>query len=118
MLALVLALAGAPVLASSWIARDSNLRTGPGNDYRVRAVLQTCDMVDVVGRSRGWLHVESDRGLGWVRASNVSDRRPRGCRGHRPDVIIDPPWRPDPWHRPIRPHNPNPLDEWNRWHDW
>lgn len=117
-LALALALSGLPALASSWITRDSNLRAGPGTDFHIRGVLRTCARVEVLGRSRGWLEVDSRRGYGWVRASNVSDHRPRGCRGGRPDIIIDPPWHPDPWHRPIRPRNPNPLDDWNRWHDW
>lgn len=122
-LALALAGASAPALASSWIVEDSNLRSGPGTDYRVRAVLRSCARVEVLGRSRNWLEVDSQRGYGWVRASNVSDHRPRFCRGGapivHPPIIVDPnPWHPDPWHRPLRPRDPNPLDDWNRWHDW
>jgi hypothetical protein len=127
LLAVALAVAAAPALASSWVIRDAPLKARPDPESRTRAHLCTCDRVDVLERRHGWLRVESDLGHGWIAARHVSRHRPAHCHRTRVDIILQPPillhpWpgHPDPWpwHRPVRPRPPQPLDQWNQWHDW
>ena len=44
-----------------------NLRTGPGNQYRITGLLKTGDSVRIVKRAEGWTQVrQSDGKEGWV----------------------------------------------------
>ena len=48
------------------VAHALNLRTGPGNDYRVTAWLRNGDWAVVVGYRGLWAQVETASGNGWV----------------------------------------------------
>jgi len=43
-----------------------NLRTGPGNQYRILATLETGDSVEVLSRGDGWIEVSAEGKSGWV----------------------------------------------------
>jgi SH3 domain protein len=43
-----------------------NLRTGPGNQYRILASVETGDSVEVLSRGDGWIEVRSEGKSGWV----------------------------------------------------
>ena len=64
--ALVAGVAGAE---TSWVKDELtlNLRTGPGNQYRIKGTIKTGESVQLVGRREGWTEVTSTRlGSGWV----------------------------------------------------
>jgi SH3 domain protein len=43
-----------------------NLRTGPGNQYRILASVETGDSVEVLSRGDGWIEVRAEGKSGWV----------------------------------------------------
>jgi SH3 domain protein len=43
-----------------------NLRTGPGNQYRIIASVETGDSVEVLSRGDGWIEVNAEGKTGWV----------------------------------------------------
>ena len=43
-----------------------NLRTGPGNQYRILASIETGDSVEILSRGDGWIEVNAEGKSGWV----------------------------------------------------
>jgi SH3 domain protein len=43
-----------------------NLRTGPGNQYRILASVETGDSVEILSRGDGWIEVSAEGKSGWV----------------------------------------------------
>jgi len=43
-----------------------NLRTGPGNQYRILASIETGDSVEILSRGDGWVEVSAEGKSGWV----------------------------------------------------
>jgi uncharacterized protein YgiM (DUF1202 family) len=43
-----------------------NLRTGPGNQYRIIASVETGDSVEILSRGDGWIEVSAEGKSGWV----------------------------------------------------
>ncbi len=43
-----------------------NLRTGPGNQYRILTSVETGDSVEILSRGDGWIQVRADGKSGWV----------------------------------------------------
>jgi len=43
-----------------------NMRSGPGNNYRIISVLPLATPVTVIGEDRGWQNVQTEQGTGWV----------------------------------------------------
>ena len=43
-----------------------NLRTGPGNQYRILASVETGDSVEILSRGDGWTEVSAEGKSGWV----------------------------------------------------
>ena len=43
-----------------------NLRTGPGNQYRILASIETGDSVEILSRGDGWIEVSAEGKQGWV----------------------------------------------------
>jgi SH3 domain protein len=43
-----------------------NLRTGPGNQYRILGTVETGDSVEILSRGDGWIEVRADEKTGWV----------------------------------------------------
>ncbi|HEY8152912.1 MAG TPA: TIGR04211 family SH3 domain-containing protein [Myxococcota bacterium] len=43
-----------------------NLRTGPGNQYRILDSVETGDSVEILSRGDGWIEVNADGKTGWV----------------------------------------------------
>ncbi len=65
-----LMLLATPSLAErSWVKDELvlNLRSGPGNEFRILGVIKTGDEIDVLERASEWTQVEVDRfGRGWI----------------------------------------------------
>ena len=54
---------------TAWVKDELtlNLRTGPGNQYRIKGVIKTGESVQILNRREGWTEVSSTRlGSGWV----------------------------------------------------
>lgn len=78
--ALVAGVAGAE---TSWVKDELtlNLRTGPGNQYRIKGIIKTGESVQVVNRREGWTEVRSTRlGNGWVPEGFLQPEPPAGLR--------------------------------------
>ena len=61
-----------------------NLRTGPGNQYRITGLLKTGDSVRIVKRGEGWTQVRlSDGKEGWVPAGFLMADPPAATRVER-----------------------------------
>jgi SH3 domain protein len=61
-----------------------NLRTGPGNQYRIVGLLKTGDSVRIVKRGEGWTEVRlTDGKQGWVPAGFLMDGPPAATRVER-----------------------------------
>ncbi|MCF8034110.1 MAG: SH3 domain-containing protein [Desulfarculaceae bacterium] len=59
------------------LAEALNLRSGPGMNYPVVAVLSQTTVLDLQGRSNGWLYVRAPGGQrGWVARQFTSDNNP------------------------------------------
>jgi uncharacterized protein YgiM (DUF1202 family) len=43
-----------------------NLRTGPGNQFRILAMIDTGDSVEILSRGAGWTEVRAEGKTGWV----------------------------------------------------
>ena len=86
--ALVFAMAGvwtaAPAHAErAWVKDELrlNLRTGPGNQYRIKGTVSTGDSVDVLARRENWTQVRSaELGEGWVPEGFLQPQPPAGLR--------------------------------------
>ena len=65
-----LMLLATPSLAERRWVKDElvlNLRSGPGNEFRILGVIKTGDEIDVLERASEWTQVEVDRfGRGWI----------------------------------------------------
>jgi len=79
-----LLLAASPAAAQdSWVKDEVqiNLRTGPGNQYRITDNLETGDSVRIVQRGDGWTLVRlADGREGWVPAGFLMDEPPAATR--------------------------------------
>lgn len=54
------------------------MRTGPGNDYKVIAVLSTGTALELIEEKEDWLHVRSDPSKeGWILKRFTSDETPK-----------------------------------------
>jgi SH3 domain protein len=86
----VVILAIAAVAASaetSWVKDELrlNLRTGPGNEYRIKGFIKTGDAVTVLSRREGWVQVrtQSELGDGWVEDGFLDAEPPAAMRLER-----------------------------------
>jgi SH3 domain protein len=68
MLALALLVAVRASAETGWVDDQVrlNLRTGPGNQYRIVGSVETGDSVQVLSRGDGWIEVRADGKTGWV----------------------------------------------------
>ncbi|NNL67841.1 MAG: TIGR04211 family SH3 domain-containing protein [Myxococcales bacterium] len=86
-LALALLLLATPATAQEVWVKDEvnlNLRTGPGNQYRITGLLKTGDSVRIVKRGEGWTQVRlSDGKQGWVPAGFLMAEAPAATRVDR-----------------------------------
>jgi SH3 domain protein len=67
----------------AWIRGEIrlNLRTGPGNNYRIVGSLGTGDKVDVVQRTEKWTQIRLEDGQdGWIPAGYLQDEAPPAIR--------------------------------------
>jgi len=86
--ACAIALAGAWIAAPAraeqgWVKDELrlNLRSGPGNQYRIKGTIKTGDGVDILGRREGWTQVRtSAQGDGWVPEGFLQPEPPAGLR--------------------------------------
>jgi SH3 domain protein len=80
----VLLIAAGPVLAQEAWVKDEvrlNLRTGPGNAYRILGTLTTGDSVRILTRGDGWTQVRADDGReGWVPEGFLMAEAPAATR--------------------------------------
>ncbi len=67
-LALALLLAARASAETGWVDDQVrlNLRTGPGNQFRILGSVETGDSVDILRRGDGWIEVRADGKSGWV----------------------------------------------------
>ena len=86
-LAILLLLLAAPTAAQEVWVKDEvhlNLRTGPGNQYRITGLLKTGDSVRIVKRGEGWTQIRlSDGKEGWVPAGFLMPDAPAATRVER-----------------------------------
>ena len=62
-------MASAAGAETGWVKDELtlNLRTGPGNQYRIKGFLKTGESVEIVNRREDWIEVRSPRlGGGWL----------------------------------------------------
>ena len=84
--AAILAFAAAAATAETAWVKDElrlNLRTGPGNDYRIKGFIKTGDSVTVVSRREGWVQVRTtsaDLGEGWIEDGFLAPEPPAAMR--------------------------------------
>jgi SH3 domain protein len=77
---------GAPVAAqaeTAWIRGEIrlNLRTGPGNNYRIVDSIGTGDKVDILQRTEKWTQIRLEDGKdGWIPAGYLQDEAPPAIR--------------------------------------
>jgi len=68
--ALAAGMIGAPLARAEtgWVDDQVrlNLRTGPGNQYRILASIETGDSVEIISRGDGWIQVSAEGKSGWV----------------------------------------------------
>src|SRR5262245_66159554 len=80
------ALAAASASAETAWVKDElrlNLRTGPGNEYRIKGFIKTGDSVTVLSRREGWVQVRTpsaDLGDGWIEDGFLSAELPAALR--------------------------------------
>ena len=62
-----------------------NLRTGPGNQFRILGSVETGDSVEILERGDGWIQVRADGKQGWVPEGFLQERAARRgeARAHR-----------------------------------
>src|SRR5262245_48113044 len=79
------ALAAASASAETAWVKDElrlNLRSGPGNEYRIKGFIKTGDSVSVLSHREGWVQVRtsSDVGDGWIEDGFLSPDPPAAMR--------------------------------------
>ena len=75
--------AGPSFAERAWVKDELrlNLRTGPGNQYRIKGTIKTGDSVDVLGSRSGWTQVRSgELGDGWVPEGFLQPEAPASTR--------------------------------------
>jgi SH3 domain protein len=82
------ALAAAAASAETGWVKDElrlNLRSGPGNDYRIKGFIKTGDSVAVLSHREGWVQVRtsSELGDGWIEDGFLAPEPPAGMRLER-----------------------------------
>jgi SH3 domain protein len=70
---------------TAWVKDELrlNLRTGPGNDYRIKGFIKTGDSVTVLSRREGWVQIRissGDLGDGWIEDGFLSPEPPAAMR--------------------------------------
>lgn len=79
-LALVVPLVGVAQAENAWIKGEIrlNLRTGPGNQFRIISGMSTGDPVTVVERGNGWTKVrkKDDGKMGWIPEGYLQPKPP------------------------------------------
>jgi SH3 domain protein len=83
-LGLLVLLVAVPVLAEpAWVSGEVrlNLRSGPGNQYRILGVLKTGDSLQVLERSEKWTKVRTAAGEdGWIPGGYLNPQPPPTIR--------------------------------------
>ncbi len=75
--------AGGSAAETGWVKDELtlNLRTGPGNQYRIKGTIKTGESVQIVSQREGWTEVRSTRhGDGWVPEGFLQPEPPAGMR--------------------------------------
>jgi SH3 domain protein len=70
---------------TAWVKDELrlNVRSGPGNEYRIKGFIKTGDSVTVLARREGWIQVRapsSDLGDGWIEDGFLSAEPPAAMR--------------------------------------
>lgn len=81
MLCAVMLAAGSAGAVTEWVKDELtlNLRTGPGNQYRIKGLLKTGESVQILSRREGWVEVRAGRhGDGWVPDGFLQPEPPAG----------------------------------------
>jgi SH3 domain protein len=84
--AAILALAAVSAGAETGWVKDElrlNLRSGPGNEYRIKGYIKTGDSVTVLSHREGWVQVRtasSDLGDGWIEDGFLAADPPAAMR--------------------------------------
>jgi len=70
---------------TSWVKDELrlNLRSGPGNDYRIKGFIKTGDSVTVLSHREGWVQVRTtspDPDDGWIEDGFLSPEPPAAMR--------------------------------------
>ena len=64
-------------LEDQWLTEDLNVWTGPGERFRLLAVLDTGKLVEATGvLSNGWAQIRYEDSLAWVNADYLADEKP------------------------------------------
>ena len=68
------------VAASGWVDDQVrlNLRTGPGNQFRILGSVETGDSVEILTHGDGWIEVRADGKSGWVPDGYLKSEPPAG----------------------------------------
>src|SRR5438552_2586338 len=85
MLIFVVCAAVAASAETAWVKDELrlNLRTGPGNEYRIKGFIKTGDSVTVLSRREGWVQVRTssaDLGDGWIEDGFLGGEPPAAMR--------------------------------------
>ncbi len=85
--------AGTAILAFAALAADAetawvkdelrlNVRSGPGNEFRIKGFIKTGDSVGIVARREGWVQVRtsSELGDGWIEDGFLAAEPPAAMR--------------------------------------
>src|SRR4029453_8803174 len=86
--AAILAFAAVAAAETAWVKDELrlNLRTGPGNEYRIKGFIKTGDSVTVLSHREGWIQIRSssdDLGDGWIEDGFLSPDPPAAMRLQR-----------------------------------
>ena len=87
--AAILAIAAVAASAeTSWVKDELrlNLRSGPGNEYRIKGFIKTGDSVTVLSRREGWVQVRTtspDPDDGWIEDGFLAPEPPAAMRLER-----------------------------------
>lgn len=76
--AAALLLAGAAAAEAGWVrGAPLNLRTGPGEQYRIIATMQPGTRLQILQHAEDWTQVQDDQGhQGWMRAGYLEPKPP------------------------------------------
>lgn len=75
--AVAVAYAGSAVAATQYVSDQLsiNMRSGPGNQYRIEKLLNSGDRLDTLGHKKGWTHVRTASGKkGYVLTRFLSEK--------------------------------------------